>query len=90
MVSLLRGIKTVERRIKRLQRELKGQAEIRPASVRWAWVEYQLAPKADPNRVLPSIAPSKQVAASRIIAGNLKGFVQKLTVRGWLLARIGL
>jgi radical SAM superfamily enzyme YgiQ (UPF0313 family) len=37
------GIKPVERRIKRLQRELKGYAEIRPSSVRWAWIEYQLA-----------------------------------------------
>lgn len=37
------GIKPVERRIKYLNRQLKGVAEIRPASVRWAWVEYQLA-----------------------------------------------
>ena len=37
------GTKLVERRIKRLQTELKGVAEIRPASVRWAWAEYQLA-----------------------------------------------
>jgi radical SAM superfamily enzyme YgiQ (UPF0313 family) len=37
------GTKLVEHRIKRLQHELKGTAEIRPASVRWAWAEYQLA-----------------------------------------------
>lgn len=37
------GIKTVERRMKRLARGLRGRAEVRPASARWAWAEYQLA-----------------------------------------------
>jgi radical SAM superfamily enzyme YgiQ (UPF0313 family) len=37
------GIKEVERRLHRLRRALAGQAEVRPTSARWAWVEYLLA-----------------------------------------------
>ena len=37
------GISTVERRIKRLRKGLRGKVEIRPTSARWAWVEYMLA-----------------------------------------------
>ena len=37
------GIEVVDRRIKRLRAGLKGRAEVRPTSARWAWVEYMLA-----------------------------------------------
>jgi radical SAM superfamily enzyme YgiQ (UPF0313 family) len=37
------GTSTVERRMKRLTRGLKGRAEVRPVSARWAWVEYELS-----------------------------------------------
>jgi radical SAM superfamily enzyme YgiQ (UPF0313 family) len=37
------GIKLVEARLKRLTRGLKGRAEVRPVSARWAWVEHQLS-----------------------------------------------
>jgi radical SAM superfamily enzyme YgiQ (UPF0313 family) len=37
------GIDVVEARLKRLSRGLKGRAEVRPTSARWAWVEYMLA-----------------------------------------------
>jgi radical SAM superfamily enzyme YgiQ (UPF0313 family) len=37
------GIKTVERRLKRLRRGLKGRVDLRATSARWAWVEYVLA-----------------------------------------------
>jgi radical SAM superfamily enzyme YgiQ (UPF0313 family) len=37
------GIKEVEGRLDRLRRGLKGRAEVRPTSARWAWVEYMLA-----------------------------------------------
>jgi hypothetical protein len=37
------GIKTVEQRLKAVRTGLKGSAEVRPTSARWAWVEYQLA-----------------------------------------------
>jgi radical SAM superfamily enzyme YgiQ (UPF0313 family) len=37
------GIDVVEKRLERLRRGLKGRAELRPTSARWAWVEYMLA-----------------------------------------------
>jgi radical SAM superfamily enzyme YgiQ (UPF0313 family) len=37
------GIKLVERRLGRLKRGLRGAAEVRPTSARWAWVESELA-----------------------------------------------
>lgn len=37
------GIGLVEERLARLRRALKGRAELRPTSARWAWVEYMLA-----------------------------------------------
>jgi len=37
------GISTVNSRLKRLQRGLKGKADVRPTSAKWAWVEYKLA-----------------------------------------------
>ncbi|MBL8949676.1 MAG: radical SAM protein [Myxococcaceae bacterium] len=37
------GISTIEQRLKRLQRGLRGRVEVRPTSARWAWVEYMLA-----------------------------------------------
>jgi radical SAM superfamily enzyme YgiQ (UPF0313 family) len=36
-------IATVERKLDRLRRGLRGRAEVRPTSARWAWVEYMLA-----------------------------------------------
>jgi len=42
------GIDVIERRLKRLQRGLKGRAEVRPTSARWAWVEYMLAQSGPP------------------------------------------
>ncbi len=37
------GIDVVDSRLARLRRGLKGRAELRPVSARWAWVEYMLA-----------------------------------------------
>lgn len=37
------GIDAVEARLARLRKGLKGRAELRPTSARWAWVEYMLA-----------------------------------------------
>lgn len=37
------GIDVVEARLGRLRKGLKGRAELRPTSARWAWVEYMLA-----------------------------------------------
>jgi radical SAM superfamily enzyme YgiQ (UPF0313 family) len=37
------GIELVEARLERLRKGLRGKAEVRPTSARWAWVEYMLA-----------------------------------------------
>ncbi len=37
------GIEVIDRRLKQLRGGLKGRAEVRPTSARWAWVEYMLA-----------------------------------------------
>lgn len=37
------GVARIERKLERLRRGLKGKAEVRPTSARWAWVEYMLA-----------------------------------------------
>ena len=37
------GIAVVERRLQRLRRGLRGRADVRATSARWAWVEYVLA-----------------------------------------------
>jgi radical SAM superfamily enzyme YgiQ (UPF0313 family) len=37
------GIPVVEARLQRLRRGLKGRAEVRPTSARWAWIEYMFA-----------------------------------------------
>lgn len=37
------GIKTVTKRVERLKRGLRGRADVRSTSPRWAWVEYVLA-----------------------------------------------
>jgi radical SAM superfamily enzyme YgiQ (UPF0313 family) len=36
-------IPSIERRLAQLQKSLRGKAEVRATSARWAWVEYQLA-----------------------------------------------
>lgn len=37
------GTKTIDRRVKRLKRLLKGRVELKPVSSRWAWVEHALS-----------------------------------------------
>jgi radical SAM superfamily enzyme YgiQ (UPF0313 family) len=41
--SAFAGIRVVETRLERLRRGLRGRAEVRPTSARWAWVEYMIA-----------------------------------------------
>jgi hypothetical protein len=43
------GIKLVEARLDRLRSGLKGRADVRATSARWAWVEYVLAQGAEPE-----------------------------------------
>lgn len=37
------GLAVIRSRLERLRRGLRGRAEVRPSSARWAWVEYVLA-----------------------------------------------
>jgi radical SAM superfamily enzyme YgiQ (UPF0313 family) len=37
------GINEIEARLQQIRKGLKGRAELRPTSARWAWVEYMLA-----------------------------------------------
>jgi radical SAM superfamily enzyme YgiQ (UPF0313 family) len=37
------GINVIEDRLEQLRKGLRGRAEVRPTSARWAWVEYMLA-----------------------------------------------
>ncbi len=37
------GVAEVERKLAHLRRGLRGRAELKPTSARWAWVEYMLA-----------------------------------------------
>ncbi len=37
------GIPQVERKLERLRKGLRGKAEVKPTSARWAWVEYMMA-----------------------------------------------
>ncbi|MDP3500074.1 MAG: radical SAM protein [Myxococcales bacterium] len=37
------GISEIEARLQQIRKGLKGRAEMRPTSARWAWVEYMLA-----------------------------------------------
>ena len=41
--SSFAGIDVVDRRLERLRRALRGRADVRSTSARWAWVEYVLA-----------------------------------------------
>jgi radical SAM superfamily enzyme YgiQ (UPF0313 family) len=41
--QLFAGIDVVQQRLKRLERGLKGRADVRSISAKWAWVEYVLA-----------------------------------------------
>ncbi|MBS2023060.1 MAG: radical SAM protein [Deltaproteobacteria bacterium] len=37
------GVAEVERKLEKLRKLLRGKAEVKPTSARWAWVEYMLA-----------------------------------------------
>jgi radical SAM superfamily enzyme YgiQ (UPF0313 family) len=43
------GIDVVDRRLERLRRGLRGRADVRATSARWAWVEYVLAQGGEPH-----------------------------------------
>jgi len=52
------GIPEVEAKLERLRKGLRGKAEVRPTSARWAWVEYVLA-QGNPEAGLQALAAHK-------------------------------
>lgn len=65
------GIKTVDRRVKRLRRGLKGRVELRDVSARWAWVEHRLSQggPAEGLAVLEAVRAGGRFAAWRKALG---------------------
>lgn len=61
------GIKPVEDRLERLRRGLRGRADVRATSARWAWVEYVLAQggRAEGRAVLDAVRAGGSFAAWR-------------------------
>jgi radical SAM superfamily enzyme YgiQ (UPF0313 family) len=61
------GIEVVERRLQRLRRGLRGRAEVRSTSARWAWVEAVLAQggEAEGHAVLSAVHEGGSFAAYR-------------------------
>jgi len=61
------GIDVVEERLARLRRGLRGRAEVRATSARWAWVEYVLAQggEAEGHAVIDAVAAGGSFRAYR-------------------------
>ncbi len=66
------GIREVEAKLERLRRGLKGRAEVRPTSARWAWVEYMLA-QCGPEAGLATMDAWKAGAGLRRLQARLRG-----------------
>ena len=61
------GIDVVRARLERLKRGLRGKADVRSTSARWAWIEYVLAQggKAEGRAVLDAVHAGGSFAAYR-------------------------
>jgi radical SAM superfamily enzyme YgiQ (UPF0313 family) len=66
------GVRTVESRLKRLRTGLKGRADVRPTSARWAWVEWVLAQGGPPE----GIALAKATRAGGSYADYKRAFAE--------------
>ena len=67
------GIPTVEARLSRLRRGLRGQVDLRATSARWAWVEYVLAQGswAEGRAVLDAVHAGGSFSAYKAAFANL-------------------
>jgi radical SAM superfamily enzyme YgiQ (UPF0313 family) len=89
------GIDVVERRLDRLRRGLRGRADVRSTSAKWAWIEYVLA-QGGPEEgiaVLEAARAGGNFAAYRrafekLGAGNGKGPTPKPTRRSLAIANV--
>jgi radical SAM superfamily enzyme YgiQ (UPF0313 family) len=66
------GVRTVESRLARLRKGLKGRAEVRPTSARWAWVEWVLAQGGRPE----GLALASAVRAGGTYADYKRAFAE--------------
>jgi radical SAM superfamily enzyme YgiQ (UPF0313 family) len=66
------GIATVEQRLDQLRRGLRGRADVRAVSARWAWVEYVLAQ----GGVAEGLAVARAVAAGGKFADYKRAFAE--------------
>jgi len=89
------GIDVVEHRLERLRRGLRGRADVRSTSAKWAWVEYVLAQggPAEGLAVLEAAREGGNFAAYRrafgkLGAGNGKGPTAKPTRRTLAIANV--
>jgi radical SAM superfamily enzyme YgiQ (UPF0313 family) len=67
------GVRIVEERLARLRRGLKGRADVRPTSARWAWVEWVLAQggRAEGTAVATAVRAGGRFADYRRAFGEL-------------------
>jgi len=67
------GVRTVEGRLERLRRGLKGRADVRPTSARWAWVEWVLAQggAAEGRAVVSAVRAGGRFADYKRVFGGL-------------------
>jgi len=66
------GVATVEQRLDRLRRGLRGRADVRAVSARWAWVEYVLAQ----GGAAEGLAVARAVAAGGSFADYRRAFAE--------------
>ncbi len=66
------GVATVEQRLDRLRRGLRGRADVRAVSARWAWVEYVLAQ----GGAAEGLAVARAVAAGGRFADYRRAFAE--------------
>jgi radical SAM superfamily enzyme YgiQ (UPF0313 family) len=68
------GIAVVEQRLERLRRGLRGRADVRSTSAKWAWVEYVLAQggPAEGLAVLDAMRDGGNFAAYKRAFGRLE------------------
>jgi radical SAM superfamily enzyme YgiQ (UPF0313 family) len=66
------GITTVEQRLDQLRRGLRGRADVRATSARWAWVEYVLAQ----GGAAEGLAVARAVAAGGRFADYRRAFAE--------------
>ncbi len=84
------GIDVVEDRLDRLKRGLRGRADVRSTSAKWAWVEYVLAQGAEPEglAVLEAMRAGGSFAAYKRAFANLESTQPRRARRSLAIAAV--